>query len=228
MRDNGETLKEETINGITYRVRLVPDEISDGGPWGDDQDSAEGNYSRFITNTGRYMGSFGFGRKARVTLANYTQGAENLAEVMRNIRKSLPGKGWSLYPVNAYIHSGIALSLGRGYPFDDPWDSGLGGILCLRSDDPKGNFKARIRAEAYVEYMNQALSGDVYGYIVDSLDLNDGNYQIRESDRWDELDSCWGFYGHEYAKTEALSILEWHTNNAKKVQGEQLAMEIAV
>jgi hypothetical protein len=39
--------------------------------------------------------------------------------------------GGRIFPVYAYIHSGIALSTSRGYPFDCPWDSGQLGFALV-------------------------------------------------------------------------------------------------
>ncbi len=43
----------------------------------------------------------------------------------------------------------------------------------------------------------QYLEGDVYGYVV-------------TDERGEHLDSCWGFYGFEYAVEEGRSMLAWH------------------
>jgi len=48
--------------------------------------------------------------------------------------KELRAKYW-VFPVNAYIHSGVALSLGTEYPFNCPWDSGHIGFISR----PKAN-----------------------------------------------------------------------------------------
>jgi hypothetical protein len=44
---------------------------------------------------------------------------------------------------------------------------------------------------AEIEELDQYLSGDVYGYVIETPD-------------GDLLDSCWGFYGQSYATTEAV------------------------
>lgn len=51
------------------------------------------------------------------------------------------------------------------------------------------------------------VEGEVYGIDVErAVSFDDDG----EPDMWDSLDhSCWGFYGEEYAKEEALSQLKW-------------------
>lgn len=69
--------------------------------------------------------------------------------------------------------------------------------------------------EAYLE-------GDVWGYVVEKkvtwqrLDSN-GEPVFSVSpcfiETWEELDSCWGFYGEEYAVQAAEEALEWHVED---------------
>lgn len=110
---------------------------------------------------------------------------------------------YEVYPLFAYIHSGIALSLGRSYPFDCPWDSGqIGFVLVDREEVGEENLDRN--AEATVETWNQFLSGDVWGYEIED---KDGEF----------VDSCWGFYGREYCEEQAREALE----AAEQYQEEQ-------
>jgi phage tail protein X len=43
----------------------------------------------------------------------------------------------------------------------------------------------------YLDITPTELEGKVYGYVIETVD-------------GDHIDSCWGFYGHEYATTEAV------------------------
>ena len=117
-----------------------------------------------------------------------------------------------VFPLYAYIHSGVALSLGRLGQFADPWDSGqIGWALVRRDAVPKDKrYKA---AEGVVETWNQYLSGDVYGYVIEE----DGEH----------LDSCWGFYGRDYAMTEAKEALAYQAEKRKK-DDARLAEECAL
>ena len=88
--------------------------------------------------------------------------------------------GYEVFPLQAYIHGGVALSLGA---FSCPWDSGQVGYVLIKLSDV-GEGKARECAERLVETWNQYLSGDVWGF---SITDSDG----------EEVESCWGIYGLE-------------------------------
>lgn len=60
-------------------------------------------------------------------------------------------------------------------------------------------------------------NGEVYGYIVERKLTTYTTYKDAEtgetvkeveSEEWDQIDSCWGFYGHEYAEQEAKQALK--------------------
>jgi len=97
-------------------------------------------------------------------------------------------EGCWYFPVYAYIHSGVSLSLGRdNYPFTCNWDTSFKGFVLVKR--MKGwswaREKARVIAQSIVDEWNMYLSGDVYGY--DS-----------------EAGGCWGFYGKEGYKEMIL------------------------
>lgn len=114
--------------------------------------------------------------------------------------KELCSRYW-VFPLYAYVHSGVALSMVRRGQFSDPWDSGQIGFVFvaksewrLETQDTKRCVSARTAATHYVEYWNQYLSGDVWGY------------QITDSDGA-EIDSCWGLFGLDYARKEATDAV---------------------
>src|SRR6185295_6167483 len=77
------------------------------------------------------------------------------------------------FPLFMYAHSGVALSLGRGGQFSDPWDSGqVGFVLVNKKAEPHWRLQANAlkAAECLVEQWNQYLSGDVWGYVVEGPD----------------------------------------------------------
>lgn len=111
----------------------------------------------------------------------------------------IKGKVTSLW-LFLYDHSGITMSWkGNEYPFNDYWDSGRVGIIYVTDDEIREEYKVkRISAklrQKVVEYLkvevevyDYYLRGDVYGYrVTDAI----GN----------EIDSCWGFYGHDNEKS---------------------------
>lgn len=101
-------------------------------------------------------------------------------------------------PLYAYIHSGIALSLGNGsYPFTCPWDSGQIGFVLVKKR--YGFRNIRKAAESLVQEWNQYLNGDVWGFRI---------FEEGENGDLEELDSCWRLYGLDYCREEAKRSAE--------------------
>ena len=105
-----------------------------------------------------------------------------------------------ILPLYLYDHSGITVSTA---PFGCPWDSGQVGYVYASLDDIRKEFSckrvtAKHRAQAEktlrqeVKTYDQYLTGDVYGYVV-------------ADENGDESDSCWGFFGLDYARDEATA-----------------------
>jgi hypothetical protein len=99
-------------------------------------------------------------------------------------------------------HSGISIST---EDFNDRWDSGVVGFYVVTRKDILDNFlakrltkklrdKAREIVKGEVETYNQYLQGDVWGFVI-----KDEDGEI--------VDSCWGFYGREYAEEEGKAAL---------------------
>ena len=120
-------------------------------------------------------------------------------------------------PVFAYVHSGSTIKAAETNPFRCEWDSGQSGfVYCTvakgieefgtKRDQlnlAEGKVRkgtAAMRAKTLkcligeVATFDQYLQGDVYGYVIEV----DG----------EEKNSCWGFYGLEYAKQEATSAAQ--------------------
>jgi hypothetical protein len=104
-----------------------------------------------------------------------------------------------ILPLFLYDHSGITL---QTLPFICPWDSGQIGFIYMDRttllNTAPGNPKILTKAAkawatqcllTEVRMYDQYLTGDVWGYVIED---SDGH----------ELDSCWGFYGEAYCKTE--------------------------
>lgn len=95
--------------------------------------------------------------------------------------------------VNAYIHSGVTVSLSSGGQYSDPWDGGCCGIISVKKSDACKEFShkrwnqhtARLTAErmaSEIKEFDYYLQGFCYGFTI--TDPDD-----------EELDSCWGFLG---------------------------------
>ena len=111
-----------------------------------------------------------FSNLSRYSLAKNEQRYQGNAE-------ELEQKGYDLRPIYAYIHGGVALSLGRGGQFSDQWDSGLAGVAAV-----KGKFTPE-QEEAlkhYIEDYNKLEDSTIYGFTI--YDEND-----------EVVDSCGGF-----------------------------------
>jgi len=138
---------------------------------------------------------------------------DDIFETMQAGKKTYDG--YWFFPVYAYIHSGVSLSLGRtGYPFNCPWDTSFKGFALVKRE--KGwsytEEKARKIALSIVEEWNDYLSGQVYGFVAETQD-------------GEHIDSCWGFYGDEgmdEAISQAKGAIDWHIADQKKSHFEQL------
>ena len=140
-----------------------------------------------------------------------------------------------IFPVEAYIHSGVSLSLFSGTK-QCGWDSSVSGYILvsrttqIATDDYTSvpEDKAKEYAEGLIETWNTYLSGDVWGFIVEkpnttySISKEDfdtlittGTFTsdnflkvIDVEDEWEEVDSCWGFYGQDAAINEAKLVID--------------------
>jgi hypothetical protein len=102
-----------------------------------------------------------------------------------------------------YDHSGISISTSS---FSCRWDSGKVGYIYVDKDTVRKEYgwknitkkrAERIRKylEGEIEYYDQYLRGDVYGFIL-------------EDDEGEEIDSCWGFYGDDWKENGMADHIE--------------------
>lgn len=149
-------------------------------------------------------------------------------DVLAHVRDNYPVDDYLVVPVYAYIHGGIALSVGRGGQFSDPWDSGTAGFALLdindachwfmvdREDfDPAQAYK---NLEGEIETYNQYLCGDVWGYIVERLNryakIIGDTVDVNETlDNWEAVESCSGYYGSDTALEEAVLMAKYIAND---------------
>ena len=96
-------------------------------------------------------------------------------------------------PLYIYDHSGVTISTVRN---SDPWDTSYVGMIWTTLEKvketgimPTGEETlesfAKDTLKAEVHMYDQYLTGEVYGYIVETLD---------ENGEWEESDSCYGYY----------------------------------
>lgn len=110
-----------------------------------------------------------------------------------------------IFPIEAYIHSGVVLAFSQRGNFPDrQWDvSQIGGIFASKKEW-RLSASARKAAEGLLNTWNQYLSGDVWGYVVG----DDTPFE----------ESCWGFFGLDYCREQAKEIAELV---ARKLQAEK-------
>lgn len=121
------------------------------------------------------------------------EGWEDLEKHLIEERKAV-----IVLPLGLYDHSGITMYVGNVH---DRWDGGqVGFIYCTQEDIDREWSGDAEKAEKYlraeVETYDQYLRGDVYGFVI----TNPKNYE--------DIDSCWGFYGLDDVKEEANSIAD--------------------
>ena len=101
-------------------------------------------------------------------------------------------KDYWIFPVSAYIHSGVGLSLKDSFLMDsEGWDTSHVGAVCASKKEWKTREEALKAAESLLTEWNQYLDGKVYCCVREHLDAN------KESVDYDIVG---GFYGEEYAK----------------------------
>jgi len=103
-------------------------------------------------------------------------------------------KDYWIFPVEAYIHSGVSLKLSpsnwqlpQGH---EQFDVSHVGLVLVSKKEFKSKKKAEKSAEGLVETWNMYLGNDVYGIIKETY--------TKEKGAGDQ-DSVWGFYGYKHA-----------------------------
>ena len=143
-------------------------------------------------------------------------------------------KNYWIFPVEAYIHSGVSLRLFNGTK-QCRWDSSVSGYILASKSEFDNLETATNAAEGLIETWNQYLSGEVYGYIIEKPnttyliskekfdrlkfenDLATLEQEFDIEDEWEEVDSCWGYYGQDAAIDEAKSVIDSLTKNEKEI-----------
>jgi hypothetical protein len=121
-----------------------------------------------------------------------------------------------ILPIYLMDHSGITIAT---TPFNCPWDSGLRGFIYISKEKMRYEYsykrvsqKLKQRVAGYlkgeVETYAKYLEGDVWGYCITNIDTEE------------EIESCWGYYGHDYCMEEAESIVR----HRMKDEGVQLEL----
>lgn len=198
-----ETLYQETLNGLSIKIYQDEDGVSPN-EWGDDNLFLVG-YHRDFSVAGpmeKERGETGKGRPlvtreetAACFAASYGQRPAWLMEK------------YHVFALEAYIHGGVVLALASEGNFPDrQWDVSLLGAVFVAKSEWKTRAKARAAALDLIKTWNDALSGNVYGFVV-------------EDKKGMRVHSCWGFYGDYDGDGGALEAAREHvralTNKGK-------------
>lgn len=109
-----------------------------------------------------------------------------------------------MLPLYLYDHSGITMST---RPFNCNWDSGQVGYIFVSKNKVKKEGIDETKVLDYlkgeVETYDQYLTGDVWGYRIYEIETCSLGHEHKTL-----VDSCWGFFGEEYAEQEGKSLLE--------------------
>lgn len=110
-------------------------------------------------------------------------------ETIRSEAEELKGgeKG-IIKPFYQYQHSGVAISLGREYPFNCPWDSGCAGLVVLPHDVAEDTPDPEAYLAAAFSEIASYVAGECFGSTKETRNPDD-------LETWENVDSCWGFYG---------------------------------
>jgi len=103
-----------------------------------------------------------------------------------------------IFKLEAYIHSGVSLSLSKEGNFPDRrWDVSQLGLVFVSKEECDNKVKARKLALALIEEWNNYLSGEVYGLVRENF--NEKKNRI-------DGEECWGYNGYKNA-LEALKTV---------------------
>jgi len=141
-------------------------------------------------------------------------------------------KNYRIYPVEAYIHSGVFLSIFDGKK-TCRFDSSVTGFVLISKKeldcDLQRNHNKQLRgksdeeiyrhfAQGLLDTWNQYLSGDIYGfetYRVSTCDKCGATERVL-------VDSCWGYYGSDHEKSglleEARGEIDSHISNERRAK----------
>lgn len=114
-------------------------------------------------------------------------------EKIREIKNYLDSEFY-VFPLYAYIHSGIVLSMKK---FSDRWDSGMCGAVLVRKSEYSNREQAYKASQSYIDYVNDILMGEIYKIIIQ---IHDKNKKIID------YDIIGGYVGEESAMSELKNM----------------------
>jgi hypothetical protein len=143
-----------------------------------------------------------------------------------------------ILPLYLYDHSGLSISTGS---FHDMWDSGQVGFIFVTKEEVKKEYNKKLCTkqikelaekvlESEVTVYDQYLRGDVYGYALYKLNLDD-DMELEDSDDpadfGEEIDSCWGYYGLRDLKEELTNTIKGYIKEDEELAWKNVILEVA-
>lgn len=131
----------------------------------------------------------------------------------KELEDKLNKEGLVYLPVYLFDHSGLTV---RTRPFGCKWDSMQIGYTYVTPEKWKEEYKnvkgskEKLTERAYttlrgeIEALDQLLRGDVWGIVIEK----DIKCDKCENESEEHIDSCWGFFGREYAEQECKRMFE--------------------
>jgi hypothetical protein len=104
-------------------------------------------------------------------------------------------KQYHIFPLEAYIHSGVSLYLANEAQIDRQWDVSQLGAVFVDRKEAKTRKEAEKMARGLIGTWNMYLSGDVW-----QVNVKDQDGQV--------IDGCGGFYGFENAKQSGIQTAD--------------------
>lgn len=175
------TIKTKQINN-NLRVRIVEMEENMNDP----QEDYFYNGCDFVLTQNRHFYPNGTQSINDLDLVG------NIDEDIKIIEKETGKKAFPLY---AYIHDGVRLSLA---PFSCHWDSGCMGFVLAEDEE-----MAKLFVSAWDNYLNEP----EYGFIIEEREplFNKDGKEV--SEEWNELNSCYGYYSEDEALEVAMNCI---------------------
>lgn len=159
---------------------------------------------------------------------NYDPDRHSLREILNDEETGFSEdfkKNYLWLKIRGYEHSGLTISVSGGYPYNDPWDSGLFGVIAVSKEKAIKEFGKKICTQEVrqraldclrgeVETLDQYYTGDVYGFVI-------------ENEEGDEIDSCWGYFGSEWIDKDLIpeckSLIDSDIEKREKLHNERIA-----
>ena len=143
-----------------------------------------------------------------------------------------------ILPLYLYDHSGLSISTGS---FHDMWDSGQVGFIFVTKEELKKEYNKKLctkkmkedakkQLEQETETYDQYLRGEVYGFKLYRLELDDDmelEYHDDPDDYGEEIDSCWGYYGLSDLKQELKTTIDNHIKKDEELAWKNVTLEVA-